>query len=218
MTKTLPKLTNVQARALEFIRTSLESSGTAPTLRELCIHMGYSAIGSAQDLVRSLRQKGFLLVPDRQSARSLVLSSQARALHAPKPSVLDDTYLIPCFRAIPGAGDRTGTIRLSVSMFERPYPAPEEMYGIRASDDSMGAAGILPGDWLVVHRQASAKPGAIVAASLGSRTTIGRLKEDQQGSYVQSEPLSRGTATFRPSPHQPLEILGRLVALQRIQF
>ena len=53
-------LTGKQSKALEFIHNTLNSSGTAPTLRELCSYMGYSAIGSAQDLVTALRKKGFL--------------------------------------------------------------------------------------------------------------------------------------------------------------
>ena len=51
----MTKLTTTQAKALEYIRNSSAKTGVAPTLREICAHMGYKAIGSAHDLVTALR-------------------------------------------------------------------------------------------------------------------------------------------------------------------
>ncbi|WP_457849433.1 LexA family protein, partial [Staphylococcus aureus] len=56
----MTKLTRTQSKALDFIRSSSQRRGVSPTLREICAHMGYKAIGSAQDVVTALRRKGFL--------------------------------------------------------------------------------------------------------------------------------------------------------------
>ena len=156
MSKAPPKLTKIQAKALEFIRTSLERSGTAPTLRELCAHMGYSAIGSAQDLVAALRRKGFLQTPDKQSARSLVLTPKAISLHEPTHQSTDTTYVVHCLERLPQSDptetneERIGTLRMSIAMFPRPYPSPEKLFALKVSGDSMIDAGILNKDWVVV--------------------------------------------------------------------
>jgi len=65
-------LTETQQKAFDFVQDHLYGKGYPPTIRELKEHMGYSAIGSARDLVAALRRKGFLITPDRPIARSLV--------------------------------------------------------------------------------------------------------------------------------------------------
>ena len=98
MTLASTKLTKVQAKALKFIRDSLESTGTSPTLRELCSYMEYSAIGSAQDLVAALRRKDFLHTPSKQATRSLVLTPKAIAITDPVDSQsTDSTFVINCY-------------------------------------------------------------------------------------------------------------------------
>ena len=67
----MQKLTSIQKTALDYIRQRIDRSGAPPTLREICEYMGYSAVGSAQDLVAALRKKGYLSHPDKQAARSI---------------------------------------------------------------------------------------------------------------------------------------------------
>jgi len=65
-------LTETQQKAFDFVKNYLYCKGYPPTIRELQEYMGYSAVGSAQDLVAVLRRKKFLITPERQIARSLV--------------------------------------------------------------------------------------------------------------------------------------------------
>lgn len=220
MTKAPPKLTKIQAKALEFIRTSLERTGTSPTLRELCAYMGYSAIGSAQDLVAALRRKGFLQTPQKQSARSLILTPKAIALKEPNHQSTANTYVVHCLGAVP-AGDplaaveeRTGTLRMSVNMFHRPFPTPETMFAFQASGDSMLDAGILDGDWLVINKQAEGEPGDVVVARIGGEITVKKLMKDRMGWYL--KPENNAYSILRPSKEKGLEIVGKVLALQRI--
>ena len=78
----MTKLTETQAKALEYIKDSIERSGVAPTLREICGFMGYKAVGSAQDLVSALRRKGFIEENERQAARTYHLTSRTRLRRA----------------------------------------------------------------------------------------------------------------------------------------
>lgn len=218
--KVPPKLTKIQSKALEFIRTSLERTGTSPTLRELCSYMGYSAIGSAQDLVAALRRKGFLHTPEKQSARSLVLTPKAIALKEPTHQSTANTYVIHCLSAVP-AGDplmaveeRTGTLRMSVNMFPRPYPAPESMFAVQASGDSMIDSGVFDGDWLVVNKQPEAEPGDLVVARVGGEVTVKRLMKDRLGWYLKPENNAYGI--IRPTDEKTLEVVGKVLAVQRI--
>ena len=221
MVKSAPKLTKIQLKALDFIRTSVERSGTAPTLRELCSYMGYSAIGSAQDLVSALRRKGFLHTPERQSARSLILTSKALALHEPMPQSSDSTFVVPCLDYVPPEFDpgvfvesKVCSIKFSTTMFERPYPEAQKLFGIKLQDDSMAGAGLFPQDWVMVHAQTTADEGEIVVARLNQTSVIRRLMKDDQGWYY--KPENTNFPILRPSEGEPLEISGKVIALQRV--
>ena len=221
MTKAPPKLTKIQAKALEFIRTSLERSGTAPTLRELCAYMGYSAIGSAQDLVAALRRKGFLHTPDRQSARSLVLTPKAIALHEPTHQSTETTYIVHCLDRLPEHNpleaneERVGTLRMSVSMFPRPYPSPETMFALKANGEAMVDAGIADGDWLVINYQSEVEAGNIVCVRVDGEVIVRTLMQDRNGWYLKAENVA--LPAIRPKSEEAnFDIVGRVVAMQRV--
>jgi len=212
------KLTEVQSKALAFIRAAVDRSGSAPTLRELCEHMGYSAIGSAQDLINALRKKGYLETPEKQAARSLFLTRRARV----EQEIRDDdpfTFVVPCLGAVPAGDpreaieDSIGTLRMSRTMFAKPLPAPESLFALRASGLSMMNAGILDGDWLVVKSCNDAPSGSIVVARVEGEATVKRLMRSRKsGWYLQPE-----NPEFEPiyAEKAPFEVVGQVVALQR---
>jgi repressor LexA len=212
-------LTGQQLKALEFIRYSIDRSGYAPTLRELCSHMGYSAIGSAQDVVAALRKKGFLETPERQSARALVLAEKAEPIVEDLSENDPNTYMIHCLGAVPAGNpleaveERIGTLRMSIKMFARPYPDRERLFALKAQGLSMIGAGIFDGDWLVAVQTSEGISGQIVIARRGEDATVKRLMKDDLGWYLQPE--NPEFKIIRASEDEPFEIIGRVVALQR---
>lgn len=214
----MSKLTATQEKALAFIYASLERNGVAPTLREICSHMGYSAIRSAQDLVSALRKKGYLIENERQTARGIVPTNLSRRPDSEDP----DLVLVPCLGSVPAGNpleaieDHVATLRLSKSFLPKPAPRPEELFALRASGDSMIGAGILDGDWLIVRMANEAPKDTIVVARVDSEVTVKRLKQDQRaGWYLQPE-----NPRFKPlyAAEQPFAIVGQVVALQRALF
>ncbi len=213
------RLTATQRKALDFIRQTQRISGMAPTLRELCEYMEYSAIGSAQDLVAALRKKGLLAEPRRKgSARQLVLAEVNEAEDT--DGIDPDSLYVPCLGSVPAGlpleavEQRVGTLRISSAFFRRPSPKAERLFALRAKGLSMVMAGILDGDWLVAEICEEASPGDIVIARLDGEATVKRLMRDRDGWYLQPE--NPDFESIRPIGGQVLEILGRVVALQRL--
>jgi repressor LexA len=214
----MTKLTDTQSRALEFIKDSIDRAGVAPTLREICAHMGYKAIGSAQDVLAALRKKGYLYENERQQARTYHLTPQARTVVA---MAADDpnTYVIPCLGQVPAGNpveaveDHVGTLRMSIGLLPKPQPKAEELFAVRAKGQSMVNAGILDGDWLVVRFRREAPRDSIVVARMGSDVTVKRLKQHKtDGWFLQPE-----NPDFQPifAKDEPFEIIGQVLALQR---
>jgi repressor LexA len=217
-TPSLEELTGAQKRVLEFIHSCAESSGSPPTLREICAHMGYSSIGSAQDMIQALRRKGFLENPTRQAARSFSLTEKARRVAGEAIGIAADVFSIPCLGAVPAGNpleaveERIDTIAVSPTIFSHPKPQPDRLFALRARGLSMIGAGILSGDWLIVKCQQEADRGEIVVARVDGEATVKRLERDGAGWFLQPE-----NPDFQPihAAESPFEIIGRVVALQR---
>lgn len=220
----MPELTSVQEKALSFIFDQSKAKGSAPTLRELCDYMGYKAIGSAQDLVKALRRKGFLVQPEKQRARSLRLTDRAFFMFEGLAESVANTFSgenavdVPCLGAVPAGNpveaieERVGMIRMSLSMFAKPVRHTKELFAVRASGLSMVEAGILDGDWLVAESCSDASNGDVVIARLTDDATVKTLRQDERGWFLQPE-----NPDFAPiyADESPFEVVGRVVALQR---
>jgi repressor LexA len=217
----MDKLTATQLKALSFIRAAMESTGSAPTLREICQFMGYSAVGSAQDLISALRRKGFLEEPSKQAARAIVPTVAGRDItpDSDKDDIDPFTIILPCLGSVPAGNpveaieDRIGTLRMSTSMLPKPMPARASLFALRAKGESMMGAGILDGDWLVVSSQQTAPASSIVVARLEGEATVKRLMKDRlRGWYLKPE-----NAAFKPvfAEDRAFEIIGKVIALQR---
>lgn len=62
--------------------------------------------------------------------------------------------------------------------------APSRTVLLKVKDDSMGGAGLLPGDWVVVQRGAPALPGQIVVAVVDNEFTIRYLETSDSQEFV----------------------------------
>lgn len=214
----MSKLTDTQAKALDFIKASIDRSGVAPTLREICSHMGYKAVGSAQDVVTALRKKGFLEENERQAARTFVLTPMARRQSHIPLSGDPNTFVIPCLGTVPAGNpvlaieERIGTLRMSISLLPKPLPRADELFALQATGDSMVAAGIFDGDWLVVRVNREPPKESIVVARIDGDVTVKRLKQDKtRGWYLRPE-NPRFSDIYA---EESFEVVGQVVALQR---
>lgn len=215
------KLTDKQFKALKFIYDYQAENQVAPTLREVCQHMGYRAIGSAQDIINALRQKAYLTTPDRQSARALLLSDAAKQLFtSERDSTNENTLQIPCIGEVPAGlpieaiEQELGFIEVSRKILPSKNLNDSELFALQAKGESMIGAGILNEDWLIVRTQETATEGSIVVARTGSDSvTVKRLmKETKKGWFLKSE-----NPNFNPiyADVQEFSVIGKVVAVMR---
>ena len=218
----MQKLTSRQNKAFEFIRAHSDEHGYAPTLRELCEYMGYKAVGSAQDVIASLRKKGYIITPNKQTARSLALTEKSKEFYNVQlENLWDNSFSVPRLGSVPAGvpieaiEDLSGAIRISGNMLPRwAANAPEKLFALQAKGASMIHAGILDGDWLIVSQQNEAPSGTIVVADAQGHSTVKRLMHDKsEGWYLKPE-----NPDFQNlyAKDDPVTILGRVVALQRM--
>jgi repressor LexA len=83
-------------------------------------------------------------------------------------------------------------------------------YVLRIRGDSMKDAGILEGDYVVVHSQGTAQDGDIVVALLGEEATVKRFFRESDHIRLQPE-----NDTMEPIRSKEVKVLGRVVGLLR---
>lgn len=179
--------------------------GIPPSYREIQKHFGYKAIGTVQDHVRCLMEKGRLEQPTSRRAER-----KARGL-IPKGLRSDGVRRLPIYGEIAAGSAREseqvelGTLTISKKVVNDPC------FGLRVVGNSMVDAGILEGDILIVER-GHVKSGEIVVALLDGETTVKRYVRKDGRIFLVPEnrlmkPIEMTSARF--------EIQGKVVALFR---
>ncbi len=160
-----------QSEILDFIRQSLLESGAPPTREEIARAFGFRSLNAAEQHLQALQKKGLIELVAGTS-RGIRLKETVLAL---KEAASD--FGLPLVGKV-----AAGSPILAQENVLR-HPAvdplmfkPRADYLLEVRGMSMRDAGILDGDWLAVHRQATAHSGQVVVARLGDDVTVKRLK------------------------------------------
>jgi repressor LexA len=81
---------------------------------------------------------------------------------------------------------------------------------LKVQGDSMKNAGILEGDYVVVHSTETARNGEIVVALLGEEATVKRFYKERDHIRLQPE-----NETLEPIRTRDVQVLGRVVGVFR---
>ncbi|HXF45911.1 MAG TPA: transcriptional repressor LexA [Burkholderiaceae bacterium] len=160
-----------QSEILEFIRSTLATTGAPPTREEIARAFGFRSPNAAEQHLQALRKKGLIdLMPG--TSRGIRLRDAVLAVHA-----VSQDFGLPLIGKV-----AAGSPILAQENILR-HPAvdpllfkPRADYLLEVRGMSMRDAGILDGDWLAVHKQATAQSGQVVVARLGDEVTVKRLK------------------------------------------
>ncbi len=198
-------LTETQAKVFKYMKESFFTSGSMPTLREICQAMKWKAIGSAQDAVEILIKKGFI-EKDPQKARGLRLANDSDFRPAP---LLGSA---PAGNPIESLENHEGDV-LVPTFLRGP------LFAVRVRGDSMMDAGIFDDDIVIVRQSEAAKDNDIVVAMLEGEVTIKRLKKRGEERKSESAELWLYPENKKYSPRKvndaSFRILGIVLGLHR---
>lgn len=160
------ELTDIQRKILRFIEEEGAVGGAPPTLRAICKAFGFKSIGSAQDHVRALVQKGFL-EKDPGKARGIRLPDHHRI----------GAVGVPVLGTVP-AGIPREAIEITLGTLPVPHAMAKKgnLFALKVVGESMSGAGIHDGDWVIARQQKTAVHGDIVVALIDGSATVKRLE------------------------------------------
>jgi repressor LexA len=196
-------LTKRQKEIFDYIRRYAGKYGYPPTVREIGKAVGLHSSSTVHAHLANLEKSG-LLRRDPAKPRAIELLVD-RAKRAIQPN------------GLPLVGDvAAGEPILAEENIEEYLDVPDVIGGedgdyiVRVRGDSMKDAGILEGDYVVVHPAEDAVNGEIVVALLGEEATVKRFFREQD--HIRLQPENKA--------HQPItstdaKVLGKVVGVFR---
>ena len=187
----MKQLTAKQEQVLGWIKESLDSTGQAPTIRELQGKLGCAAPMGVVSHLNALETKGYIRKIEGKTRGLMMLADE-------KGHVPDDMIRVPlvgnvaCGMPIWAEELIEDWIPLSTKLVGH----SQDVFMLRAKGDSMNMAGIDDGDYIVFRRQNTALPGDKVVVLIGTEATVKRVKFDRN--KVIFEPVSTN------KDHKPL--------------
>jgi repressor LexA len=211
-------LTSRQRLVLDTIRSSVESRGYPPSMREIGDAVGLTSPSSVKHQLMALERKGYLRRdPHRPRAIEIVHPDDARTAAPFAADVDPDLVERPTPSYVPVVGRiAAGGPILAEQAVEDVFPLPRQLVGegdlflLKVVGESMIDAAICDGDWVVVRRQPVAENGEIVAAMIDGEATVKTLKRKDGHVWL----LPQNPA-FSPIDGDEAVVLGRVVSVLR---
>jgi repressor LexA len=202
------ELTGRQVEILDFLKSSVESQGYAPTMREIGAAVGLTSSASVKYQLDILEDKGLIRRGDN-SGRAIELVIPDSELGTTTP--VDKTRFIPLVGSI-----AAGVPITADQMVEETMPLPESLVGngdlfmLKVKGESMIDAAICDGDFVVIRQQKDANNGEIVAAMIDGEATVKTFSRKSGKVW-----LLPANDDFAPIDGTHCEILGKVTAVLR---
>ena len=169
------KKTRRQSEILDFISSSVISTGSVPTFREIGDYFSMTP-AAAYYAVKALEKKGYLTVK-KDRMRNIVLNRDEIEERENVP--------VPFYEKEPSIGeienpDEAGTILLPRSLMR------QGVFAFRVTQQSMTLSGIMPGDTAVIDRSRKPEDNDIVLVD----------REDGRSSELRRMHISNSMAEF----------------------
>lgn len=197
-----------QKQILDYINSSINKYGCAPTLTEIATYLGLSSLATVHEHLAVLEKKG-LIRRYRGAVRGIeVIGNNDEGLTVPGNMVeLPVLGFIACGTPIEPYTDPNATLAVNPAL----VTSGQKSYVLQAKGDSMVDDGILSGDYLVVKEQNTANNGDIVVAVLKNGfATLKRFYKE--ANRIRLQPAN---STMLPMYVKDVTIQGKVVAVIR---
>ena len=206
----MEKLSRMQQRVYDYIAESIAEHGYAPSVREIGEALGLKSPSTVHFHLKHMEELG-VLNKGAGKGRALTLTQGAKA---PEPAAAQEVE--PPADRIPIVGNvAAGSPILAQECIEDYLTFDTggregEYFALRVRGESMLNAGILPGDFVVVHQQPTAYNGEIVVALLGDEATVKRLSRRNGQVWLLPE-----NENYQPIDGREATLLGKVTAVIR---
>ncbi len=196
------KLTKRQQEIFDFIKRYSARNGYPPTVRDIGKAIGLTSSSTVHAHLANLEKQG-VLRRDPTKPRAMEILEKAKKAVVPAG--------LPLVGRV-AAGQPLLAEENIEDYVEVPQIAggDDGEYVLKVQGDSMKDAGILEGDYVVVHSTETARNGEIVVALLGEEATVKRFFKEKEHVRLQPE-----NDALEPILTRDVQVLGRVVGVFR---
>lgn len=217
--KNTKKITKKQKAVLDFIAKTIDETGIAPTVRDICEGLGLSSPSTVHVHLKTLEDKG-LIHRDPLKSRCITIvghernAAEERRQDEPPVGVGEFSSIV----SLPVVGNvAAGQPILADQNITETIPLPTEIVGdsssflLKVRGDSMIEIGINDGDYVVVKEQPTANNGDVVVAIVEDGATVKTFYKERGHVRLQPENSSMDPIIVREN----VSIAGKVVAVFR---
>jgi repressor LexA len=212
-------LSKRQREIFDFVVKYAEKHGYPPTVREIGEAVGLASPSTVHAHLANLERAGYLR-RDPTKPRALEVVGRGRAPMAvpagPARIPAEEPRRLPLVGEIAAGGPLLAEENIEEYLaVPEPLSAGGEEFLLRVKGESMIEAGILDGDYVVVHRQQTARDGDIVVALAGDdeaadEATVKRFFRENGRIRLQPE-----NEAIEPLYPEHVQILGKVTGVFR---
>jgi repressor LexA len=199
------KMTSRQQEIFQFIKRYASKYGYPPTVREIGKAVGLASSSTVHAHLANLEKYGVLRRDPTKPRAIELLFDKAKKAVAPEDGSLPLVGRVAAGQPVLAEENIEDYVQVPAVA-----GGNEGEYVLQVSGESMRDAGILAGDYVVVHRQNSARDGEIVVALLEDEATVKRFFRESDHVRLQPE-----NPSMRPIRSRDVQVLGRVVGVFR---
>lgn len=196
------KLKPREEQVLDYIVTSIRDNGYSPSVRDIRDALSFKSTSTVQMYLNRLEEMGLIRKEDGKS-RSITVDEGAFPTGDRVPILGKVTAGLPIL------AEENFDGYVEFSEMSRRYD-PKELFALRVSGTSMIGAGIMDGDYVIVHRRDCAENGDIVVALLEDSATVKTFYREEDGVRLQPE-----NDLYSPIIAKDVSVLGKVIASLR---
>ena len=207
-------LSKRQREIFDFVVAYADKHGYPPTVREIGESVGLASPSTVHAHLANLERAGYLR-RDPTKPRALEVVGRERS-ETTAASAAHQAARLPLVGEIAAGGPLLAEQNIEDYLaVPEPLSAGEEDFLLRVKGESMIEAGILEGDYVVVHRQQTARDGDIVVALAGDdeateEATVKRFFRENGRIRLQPE-----NSSLSPMYPDHVQILGKVTGVFR---
>lgn len=200
----MKELTTKQQVIYDYLLKFTAENGYPPSVREIAAAVGLKSPSTVHFHLKALEEAGAI---NRDSGKTRAITAVHSALpeeSSPRPNQ------VPVLGSVAAGAPILAQECVEDYLVFDTGGQSGEHFALRIRGDSMIDAGILPDDYVVVHRQPVAQNGEIVVALLGEEATCKRLSKRNGKIWLLPE-----NDNYDPIDGSDCQLLGKVVAVIR---
>lgn len=207
-------LTKRQQQIFNFILSNIERFGYPPTIPEIQHKFSFKSPNAVQDHLEALERKGYIARRPHKSRGLEILNGK---ISKNNTTITDDNITeVPIVGSVAAGTPILAQENIEGSLFvdKTISKSNKDVFALRVKGTSMINAGILDGDFVLVHQQPMAEQGEIIVALIEDEATVKRFYKTKNKIELRPENDTMDSIVIDPRQND-VTIIGKVQGVIR---